>query len=309
MVLIPPVLRPSSYVLHIFVMMSYFAYLSSCWNLVGGFAGQHSMGHAAFVGLGAYTSTFLLLETGLNPWLGMLTGGLVAAVAGLSLGYLTFRYRVKGLYFLLVTIAFAEILSILFSNVRPLGRASGLVVPVTKQGLLYFQFQDKVPYYYVILAMLVFMVLLTYFLSRRKLGLCLAAIRENEDAARAVGIKAMDYKLLATAMSAFFAAFGGTFYAQYTFFIDPPTVFGIDLSVQLLIYAIVGGVGTVFGPVVGAFLLYPLGELIRAVFGANTTGVSLMFYAAVLIAIVIFAPQGILGLLGRPASAKRRRTG
>ncbi len=296
MALIPPALKPSSYTLHIFIMIFYFAYLSSCWNLLGGFAGQHSMGHAAFVGLGAYTSTFLLLRLGLNPWVGMLCGGLVAGLAGLSLGYLSFRYRVKGLYFLLVTIAFAEILNILFSNIRPLGRASGLVVPLTKEGIFYFQFQNKAPYYYVVLAMLTFIVLLSYVISRRKLGFYLMAIRENEDAARAVGIRVTNYKLLATTISAFFSAFGGTFYAQYTFFIDPSTILGIGLSVELLIYAIVGGVGTVFGPVVGAFLLYPLAELTRTVLGSNTSGVHLMFYGAILIVIVMFAPQGILGL-------------
>jgi branched-chain amino acid transport system permease protein len=307
MALIPPALKLSSYTLHIFIMIFYFAYLSSCWNLLGGFAGQHSMGHAAFVGLGAYTSTFLLLTLGLNPWIGMLCGGLIAGMAGLSLGYLSFRYRVKGLYFLLVTIAFAEILNILFSNIRPLGRASGLVVPLTKEGIFYFQFQNKAPYYYVVLAMLTFILLLSYVISRRKLGFYLIAIRENEEAARAVGIRVTKYKLLATTISAFLSAFGGTFYAQYTFFIDPSTILGIGLSVELLIYAIVGGVGTVFGPLVGAFLLYPLAELTRTLLGSNTSGVHLMFYGARLIVIVMFAPQGILGLFRGVSLPGRRR--
>jgi len=296
MVLVPHLFTFSSYVLHIFIMVFYFSYLSSCWNLLGGFAGQHSIGHSAFVGLGAYTSTFLFLKIGLNPWIGMVLGGVVAAMAGLFIGYLSFRYRLRGLYFVLVTIAFAEILAILFSNIRSLGGASGLVVPLKEESLLLFQFRSKVSYYYIILAMLTFIVLLSYLITRTRFGYYLIAIRENEEAARAVGIQVMDYKLLATSISAFLSAFGGTFYAQYTYFIDPPTVLGFGLSIEILIYPIVGGIGTILGPVIGASLLYPLAEFTRTILGAKTTGVHLMVYGSILIFIVIFAPRGIVGL-------------
>jgi len=294
--LIPHMFTLSSYILHILIMIFYFSYLSSCWNLLGGIAGQHSMGHSAFVGLGAYTSTFLLLKVGLNPWIGMLLGGVVAALAGLFIGYLSFNYRLRGLYFLLITIAFAEILHILFSNIRSLGGASGLVVPLKEEGLINFQFSSKVPYYYIILAMLSFIILFSYLISRRRLGYYLVAIRENEEAARAVGIWVINYKLLATTISAFLSAFGGTFYAQYTYFIDPSTALGIGLSVEILIYPIVGGVGTVLGPFIGASVLYPLAELSRIILGAKTTGAHLMVYGAILIVIMMFAPRGVLGL-------------
>jgi branched-chain amino acid transport system permease protein len=305
--LVPHLFTFSSYVLHVLIMTFYFSYLSSCWNLLGGIAGQHSMGHSAFVGLGAYTSTFLLVKVGLNPWIGMLLGGVVAAMAGLFIGYLSFSYRLKGLYFLLVTIAFAEILYILFSNIRSLGGASGLVVPLKEEGLINFQFSSKAPYYYIILAMLTFVILLTYSISRRRLGYYLIALRENEEAARAVGIRVIDYKLLVTTISGFLSALGGTFYAQYTYFIDPSTALGIGLSVEILIYPIVGGVGTVFGPVIGAFALYPFAEFIRGILGAKTTGAHLMVYGVVLIVIMIFAPGGITGLFTDMFLAKKGR--
>jgi len=294
---VPYLFQVSSYTLHVLIMILYFSYLSSCWNLLGGFAGQHSIGHSAFVGLGAYTSTFLFLQFGLNPWLGMLLGGGVAALAGLFIGYLSFHYRLRGLYFVLVTIAFAEILTILFSNIREIGGASGLVVPLKQEGFGLFQFRSKIPYYHVILAMTAFIILFCHRVSRSRLGYYLMAIRENEEAARAVGIPAMNYKLLATSLSAFLSAFGGTFYAQYTYFIDPPTVLGFGLSIEILIYPIVGGIGTVLGPLVGASLLYPLAEFIRTLLGAKTTGIHLMVYGGILVAIMILAPRGILGIL------------
>ena len=198
LILIPWIFGLSSYNMHVLIMVLFFAYLSTCWNLLGGFAGQHSVGHSAFVGLGAYTSTFLFLKIGLNPWLGMLSGGLVAAMAGLFIGYLSFRYGLRGLYFVLVTIAFAEILTILFANIRFLGGASGLVVPLKDGGLWLFQFKTKSPYYFIILTMLVFVVFFTYWVSRARFGYYLMAIRENEEAARAVGVPVMRYKLLAT---------------------------------------------------------------------------------------------------------------
>lgn len=296
---VPYFFRLSSYILHILIMILFFSYLSSCWNLLGGYAGQHSIGHSAFVGLGAYTSTFLFLQVGLNPWVGMLLGGLVAALAGLFIGYLSFHYRLRGLYFVLVTIAFAEILTILFSNIRAIGGASGLVVPLVPlplEGLWMFQFRSKIPYYHIILAMVTFILLFSTWVSRARLGYYWMAIRENEEAARAVGIRVMAYKLLATCLSAFFAAFGGTFYAQYTYFIDPPTVLGFNLSIEILIYPIVGGIGTVLGPLIGASLLYPLAEIIRTLLGDKTAGVHLMVYGGILVAIMIFAPRGIVGV-------------
>lgn len=307
LILIPRILRLSSYNMHVLIMVMFFAYLSTCWNLLGGFAGQHSIGHSAFVGLGAYTSTFLFLKTGLNPWLGMLSGGIVAALAGLFIGYLCFRYRLKGLYFVLVTIAFTEILTLLFSNIRVLGGASGLVVPLNEGGLWLFQFKTKNPYYFIILVMLGFMILFTFWASRARFGYYLQAIRENEEAARAVGVPVMRYKLLAAVVSAFFSAFGGTFYAQYTYFIDPPTILGFNLSIEILIYPIVGGVGTVLGPLLGASVLYPLAEVIRTILGAKTTGVHMMVYGGILVFTMIFAPKGISGLLQYTHSFQGKR--
>jgi branched-chain amino acid transport system permease protein len=307
LILLPLTFKISSYSLHIFIMVLYFSYLSSAWNLLGGFAGQHSIGHSAFVGLGAYTSTFLFLQIGLNPWIGMVLGAILASLAGLFIGFLSFHYRLRGLYFVLVTIAFAEILAILFANIRFLGGASGLVVPLKEESLWLFQFRSKVPYYYIILTMLALNIFFCYWVRWTRLGYYLMAIRENEDAARAMGIRVMDYKLLATALSAFLSALGGTFYAQYTYFIDPLTVFGFGLSIEILIYPIVGGVGTVLGPVIGTFVLYPFAELIRTLLGARTAGIHLMVYGAILVAIMILAPRGIVGLFEKRFSPKKEK--
>ena len=307
LILLPLGVKISSYTLHIFIMVLYFSYLSSAWNLLGGFAGQHSIGHSAFVGLGAYTSTFLFLQIGLNPWIGMVLGAILASLAGLFIGFLSFHYRLRGLYFVLVTIAFAEILAILFANIRFLGGASGLVVPLKEESLWLFQFRSKVPYYHIILTMLALNLFFCYWVRWTRLGYYLMAIRENEDAARAMGIRVMDYKLLATALSAFLSALGGTFYAQYTYFIDPLTVFGFGLSIEILIYPIVGGVGTVLGPVIGTFVLYPFAELIRTLLGAKTAGIHLMVYGAILVAIMILAPRGIVGLFEKRFSPKKEK--
>ncbi len=304
---LPYFFSSSNYMLHILIMILFFAYLSSCWNILGGFAGQHSLGHSAFVGLGAYTSTLLFSQMGVNPWLGMLLGGGVATLAGLFIGYLCFRYRVRGMFFVLVSIAFAEILNLIFSNTRSIGGASGLVVPLKQGGLLLLQFRSKLPYYYIILAMLVFVLALTFFIQKNRMGYYFLAIRENEEVARAVGIPVMKYKLVATAISTCLSAFGGTFYAQYTYFIDPPTVLGIGLSIEILIYPIVGGIGTVLGPLIGAALIYPIAELTRIILGAKTTGVHLMVYGGILIFIMIFAPHGIMGILNNMWGSRSQR--
>lgn len=246
---------------------------------------------------------------GVNPWLGMLLGGGVAALAGIFIGYLCFRYRVRGLFFVLVSIAFAEILNIVFSNIRSIGGASGLVVPLKQGGLLLFQFRNKVPYYYIISAMLIFVLGLSFLIQKTRLGYYFVAIRENEEVARAVGIPVMKYKLLATGISTGLSAFGGTFYAQYTYFIDPPTVLGIGLSIEILIYPIVGGIGRVLGPLIGASVIYPLAELTRIILGVKATGVHLMVYGGILVFIMIFAPHGIMGIFDEIWTFKSQRQG
>jgi len=267
-------------------------------NLLVGYTGLVSFGHAAYFGIGAYTSTLLFLRLGVSPWLGMLAGGVLAAAFGLAAGYLSFRYGLRGPYFSLVTLAFAEMLRVIAVNTKAVGSSLGLVIPNREPAPVNFVFAGKLSYYYVILAMAVGAVWITRRVARSKLGYSLLAIRENEDAAEASGVDALGMKLRAMAISSFLTALGGTFYAQYFAYIDPTITFGPSVSIQGLLQAIVGGAGTVLGPVVGAFVLTPMSELSRAAIRGRA-GVDVMLYGIVLILVISFLPRGILGSLRR----------
>lgn len=283
--------------IHVLIQILMFAYLSYCWNILGGFAGQLSFGHPLFMAVGAYTSTLLLLKLGISPWLGMVAGGFLAAALGLFIGFLSFRYGVKGTYFSLVTLAFMEIARIVALNTEFVGGALGLYIPIKTTDFLQLQFMDKAHYYYVLLGFLLLVIAITAWLERSATGQRLVAIRENEDAAQALGINLLRYKLLATALSAFLTAIGGTLYAQYVTFIDPNTLLNMNLAIEITIYAIVGGVGTLFGPLIGAAFLVPIAETVRASLGQSYAGLHLVVYGAVLMAVILFAPDGLMGLI------------
>ena len=283
--------------MHVAIQILLFAYLSLSWNILGGFTGQLSFGHALFMAVGAYTSTILLLRTGLSPWIGMIAGGVLAALLGLFIGYLSFRYRIKGTYFALVTLAFTEVGRIVALNTEAVGGAMGLYIPIQTNEPWQLKFVDKSHYYYVTLGFLVLAMAVTAWIERSAIGHRLIAIRENEDAAQALGINLMRYKLLATALSAFLAALGGTLYAHYVTFIDPNTLLNMNMALEITIYAIVGGIGTLFGPLLGAAFLVPVAELVRTTFGQSYAGVHLVVYGAVLIAVILFAPDGFIGLV------------
>jgi branched-chain amino acid transport system permease protein len=290
----PPLLP--KYFLEVLISVLFFAYLGASWNVLGGYAGQFSFGHAAFFGIGAYTSTLLFLQTGLTPWLGMLAGGALAAAFGLLAGYLSFRYGLKGPYFSLVTLAFAEMLRVVAVNTKAVGSSLGLVVPTTHPAPQLFLFAGKLPYYYVILAMALGALALTWAVERSRLGYALAAVRENEDAAEAAGVDALGTKLRAMAISSFLTALGGTFYAQYFAYIDPGITFGPTVSIQGLLPAIVGGAGTVLGPLLGSFVLTPVSELTRALLRGRA-GADVMLYGLVLVLVISFLPQGLMGFI------------
>jgi branched-chain amino acid transport system permease protein len=296
LLIVPPFLPP--YFLEVLISVMLFAYLGSAWNILGGYAGQFSFGHAAYFGIGAYTSTLLFLRAGITPWLGMLAGGVLAAAFGLGAGYLSFRYGLRGPYFSLVTLAFAEMLRVVAVNTKAVGSSLGLVIPSREAAPLSFVFGGKLPYYYVILAMALAAVLITRRLERSKLGYALRAIRENEDAAEAAGVDALGMKLRAMALSSFLTALGGTFYAQYFAYIDPTITFGPAVSIQGLLQAIVGGAGTVLGPLLGSFVLTPISELSRAAIRGRA-GVDVMVYGLVLILVISFLPNGLMGWVRR----------
>ena len=287
----------SDHQIHILIQILFFAYVSSCWNILGGFAGQLSFGHALFLGVGAYTSTLLLLHLGLTPWLGMLAGGTLAGALGLFIGYLSFRYGIKGTFFVLVTLALTEIARIIALNTSAIGGASGLYIPIRANDFWQLKFVNKAHYYFVILGLLLIVLAVTAWLERSRTGHRLVAIRENEDAAEALGINLLRYKLVATVLSAFLTALGGTFYAHYVTFIDPSSLLNMNMSLEITIYSIVGGIGTLVGPLLGAAILVPIAESMRTALRHNYAGVHLVAYGALLMLIVRYAPDGLVGLI------------
>lgn len=278
--------------LHVLIMMLFYGAISSAWNIVGGFAGQLSLGHAAFFGIGAYTSTLMFIKLGVSPWIGMLVGAVLATIIAGGIGYPSFRLR--GPFFTLVTIAFAEVLRILTLYAHDFTQGSiGISVPF-RPAVGNFIFRQVSAYVYVAVAFLAIAVLVSLWIENSRLGYYLAAIREDEDAAQALGIDAARYKLVAVLVSAFFTALGGTFYAQYIFYIEPFQTFSLDFSVLLAMMAIIGGLGTVWGPVAGAFLVTPLQEFLQAQLGGELQGLHLVIYGTALILVVILLPQGII---------------
>ncbi|HLE43227.1 MAG TPA: branched-chain amino acid ABC transporter permease [Methylomirabilota bacterium] len=293
-VVLPPFASP--YVVRILVLILFFAFLGAAWNILGGYAGQFSFGHAAFFGIGAYTSTLLLVRAGVSPWIGFLAGGLVAAAFGCFAGYLAFRYGLRGPYFALVTLAFAEMLRLIAVNWPAIGGPMGILIPLPKGGdsWVTLQFRERLPYYYVMLGLLALVLGLTRRLERSRLGYTLAAIRENEDAAEASGVNTLAAKLTAMGLSSFLTALGGTFYAQYFSFIDPTLAFGVPVSVEILLRPIVGGPGTLAGPLLGSLVLTPLSELTRRLIQGRP-GVDVMMYGAILVVVITFLPRGLVG--------------
>ena len=284
----------NDYLLHVLVMVLLYAYLGSCWNIIGGYAGQFSFGHAAFYGIGAYTSSMLSFYWGVSPWIGFVAGGVLSGLFALGAGTLSFRYGLKGPFFALVTLAYAEMLRLVANTLKVTGAAVGLFLPLKGNSLLEFQFNVKYPYYYVILLMVTGIVIFSRWLERGKMGFYLNAIRGNENAAAASGVNIVRYKLIAFVISAFLTALGGTFYAQYYLFIDPIIVFGSGASIDILIRPIIGGVASVWGPIVGAFVLGPLSEFSRGLL-RGYPGLDMMLYGAILIAVLLFMPHGIIG--------------
>ena len=295
--LLAPYLIRDDYFLHVLIMILYFAYMASAWNIICGYVGQLSLGHSALSGIGGYVSVLLFMNLGLTPWVGMFVGGFCAMVVALIIGLPTLRLR--GPYFALTTIAFAEILRIWLENTESvfgiqLNGASGLVVPLKGNSPALFQFADKEPFYYIILVMLLAALFITLWIDRSRLGYYLKAIKGDQDAAEAIGIQSSKYMLIALAISAFLTALGGSFIAQFLLFINAERNMGIDLSIEMALMAIVGGQGTVLGPILGAFLLTPTSEITRAYLGGSLVGLHLIIYGAVLIVAVIFLPNGII---------------
>jgi branched-chain amino acid transport system permease protein len=287
-----PLFLANPFHLHIYAMVVFSAALGVAWNLIGGYGGQLSIGHTAFFGIGAYTSTLLYVHWGTSPWVGMWAGGVLSMIIAAIVGYPSFRLR--GPFFALSTIAFAEVLHLTALNWRSLSEgAAGLIIQF-RPGFSRMMFAHKLSYVYLALGLLFMAFGVVLKIDRSKFGYYLRALREDEDGAKALGIHTARMKLWALMISAFLTALGGTFYAQYFLLIDPYTVFSLDLSIQMALVSIIGGIGTVAGPIIGSILMTPLAEFLRALFGGTYQGLHLIIYGAILIVVVIFLPQGIM---------------
>jgi branched-chain amino acid transport system permease protein len=289
---LPLLLSGSAFYLDALILVFLWAALAGAWNLAGGYAGQLSLGHAAFFGIGAYTSTLLFMHFKISPWMGLFAGGLLAALVAVPLGYLTIRLR--GPYFSLATIAFGQVAQIVAVNWQDLTRGSqGLILPPLDDPAN-FLFFEKLPYAYIALGLMLGVVLITIWVENVPLGYHLIAVREDEEAANTVGVNVVRTKLVTIALSAFLTAVGGTFYAQYIGFVDPNYVLSLDVSVQFALVAILGGLASPIGPVVGSFILTPLGQFLRAWLGGAQSGLYLVIYGALLVAVVILLPRGLV---------------
>jgi branched-chain amino acid transport system permease protein len=291
-----PLVVTSPTYMQILILLFFYAYLTTSWNLVGGFAGVLPLGHSVFVGIGAYTSTVLTLQYGVSPWIGMLVGGVLAAAVGVVIGLPTFRMR--GAYFCLCTIAFAEGIRVMVENIDNLGPLKingprGLLIPLKEPSFWHYQFMSKLPYYYIILTLLILVLALTWFISRSKIGYYLAAGGEEPEAAAALGVNVANCKLLSMALSCFFTALAGTFYAQLMLYFYPKGLMGLDLSFEIAFIALIGGRGTIAGPVIGALVLRPLNEFTRIYLSDMLPGLHLVIFGLILILVMLYKPQGL----------------
>ncbi len=295
LLVLPMALSDRPFELRMMVVIFLYAMLGHGWNILGGYAGQISVGHGLFFGLGAYTSTMLSLKLGLNPWFGMAAGGAAAAAAGVLVGIPCFR--LKGHYFVIATLVVAESAFQLFAAWDWVGGAMGLQLPVQEQGLLNLQFhRNKVPYYYIALGMLAAVTALVWWLERSRFGYILRALRDDEEAARSLGFSPALYKLLAMALSAGIVGVGGVFFAQYVLFIDPFSVLALSFSVVIALIPILGGAGTVAGPMLGAIVLVPISEYSRVLFSGTGRNVDLLIYGFLIMLISVYRPDGLAGL-------------
>ncbi len=295
-----PMVTDSQYVLLVACLVLLYGAAGMAWNIVGGYAGQLSLGHGIYFGIGAYTSSVLFLDLGISPWLGMWCGAALGALVAAGIGAMCFRLR--GPFYVLATVGLLGVFETLGMKLNGLtGGAEGLAVSNPHGSWLNFQFADYTPTYYVGLALVVALIVFTRRMDRNRFGHYLRAIREDEDAAEAIGVNTTGYKVRAAAWSGFFTALAGTYYAQLSGFIDPSLVFGFDNSVQFMLVSFIGGSSTVSGPLVGSLLLTPLGELLRNEY-SDVQGLHLFIYGAAIIVVMMWLREGLV-----PAAARLAR--
>lgn len=330
MLLLLPLFVESTYALHMMILIFISVIMGSSWNILGGFTGQYSIGHAAYFGVGAYTTMILLQFRQVAPWIGVWAGAGAALVTALIIGSICFRLR--GPYFVLASIAVAEIFRVSALNLKNITNgAEGVLVteipPLMIGKMMVTDWVSKIPFYYTSLIFALLIILVSWLVRTSKLGYLFLAVREDQDAAHSLGINLTAYKNTALAISAVFTSLAGSVYALYVGFIDPSTVLGLDLSVQIVTICIIGGIGTILGPVIGALVLVPLAEALRSnlitdaliragvVSAESKVGVFLkenlahahvLIYGILVVVVILFMPEGVLGFVKKLGTRKTK---
>jgi branched-chain amino acid transport system permease protein len=303
---LPLLLSPDGYWIRVLTFTLLFAAMAQAWNIIGGLANQTSLGHAAFFGIGAYTSTLLLLKYGVSPWIGMFAGGALGGVAALVIAIPTMR--LQGHYFALATLAFGEVMRVIGNVWAPLtGGPVGISVPYAAPNALNYSFKQLLPHAYIALAALVVVTVIFEVIRRGAMGYRLSAIKENPQAAEVIGIDTTKVKLQAAVISGVLMAMLGTLYAQVAVFFDPDTVFSAaSISIRIALIAILGGVGTAIGPILGALFIVPVEELMNDLFSSGAAGLSQLIFGVILIVVILWRPRGFVTVFD---SLKARLTG
>ncbi|MEW6668972.1 MAG: branched-chain amino acid ABC transporter permease [Thermodesulfobacteriota bacterium] len=290
-----PLIVPVPFFVHLMIMVLMWTVLGASWNILGGFSGQVSFGHSTFLGAGAYTTMILYLKLGIAPWYGIVAGGLVAALIAWPIGFICFRLR--GPYFALSTLAVAEIVRLIALNWESFTNGPVGLLITTLPGVTFWgkavNWESKLPFFYIVAVIALASIVATHVMSRSRLGAYLLAVKEDIDSAEAIGINTVRVRVTALSLSAFFAGVAGGFYAMYLRYIDPDAVFSIALSVEMLFIAIVGGLTTVAGPLIGAVVLVTFGETFREIFLVG----HLIFYGLAMMLAIRYMPEGIWGKL------------
>ncbi len=296
LLIVYPLVVRGSFPVHVMILVFLFGMMGVAWNIIGGFAGMFSFGQVAFFGIGAYTSSFLLTSYHLSPWIGLFAGGVLAAIAAAAIGIPCSNLR--GHYFAIASIAFAEIVRIHFNNWKLIGAAEGLTLPMLPESFRNFMFHStKAPYYYIILGFLILSLMVCSWVSTSRMGFYFRAIKESHEVAKVLGINFVRYRLAAIMISAFLTAMAGTFYAQYILYLDPESVLILPISVQIVLVSMLGGAGSIMGPVIGAAILIPISEVTRVWLGYKGTGIDMIVYGTLIMLISVYQPKGVWGLL------------
>jgi branched-chain amino acid transport system permease protein len=288
--------------LNILILTALYAGLAQSWNILGGYCGQISLGHALYFGIGGYVSTLMFVQAGIPPGLGMFAGGAVAAACALLVGWPCFR--LTGHYYAIATVVVGE-LGYLFQNWDFVGGDSGVYVPIRPNSLIALQFgKQKLPYYFLMLAFAAVTWAVAWWAEGSRVGFAWRAVKDDVIAARSLGVRIFRSKMVAAALSGFFTGMGGAIYAQYVGYIDPDSVLNGSLSILIALPAVLGGVGTLWGPIIGAAVLIPVSEVSRSYLGGSGRGTDLMLYGLLIVVVALARPQGLVSLIG-----VRRRAG